>query len=208
MNYSDNILYYDVVECLVAALAAKDRYTASHSKRVADTCYKLGSYLNLNYGDLELLHISAYLHDIGKIGLSDYIIHKKERLTNDEWKLIKEHPKIGYDILSKSQWLKPIAEIILYHHENYDGTGYPFKLKGNSINFISRIIAVCDSIDAMLTNRPYRKRLTYECCKQEIVRNKSRKYDPVIVDCLIRNWDSIIVNYYKIVPLKYKYIDT
>jgi len=197
MNYTNNLLYHDIIESLAAALDAKDIYTAGHSTRVADTSYTLGSLLGLKYTDLELVHMAAHLHDIGKIGVPDYVLHKKGKLTDDEWLLMKEHPKIGYNILSKTDSLKCIAKIILHHHEKFNGTGYPNKLKGNEIPFNSRIITVCDSIDAMLSNRPYRSALSYNYCKEEIIKNSGIIYDPNIVDCLIENWDNIIVSYYE-----------
>ena len=142
MTHTYDIIYHDIIDCLTAALDAKDIYTAGHSTRVADTSCALGSLLGLKERDLECLHIAAHLHDIGKIGVPDHIIHKNGRLTENEWILMKEHSLIGYNILEKADSLKSIAQIILHHHENYDGSGYPQKLKGEEIPFNSRVIAV------------------------------------------------------------------
>ena len=197
MTHTYDAIYHDIIDCLTAALDAKDIYTSGHSTRVADTSCALGSLLGLKERDLECLHIAAHLHDIGKIGVPDHIIHKNGRLTENEWILMKEHTLIGYNILKKADSLKSIAQIILHHHENYNGSGYPHKLKDEEIPFNSRIIAVCDSIDAMLTDRPYRKKLSYNLCKQEIIKNSEIKYDPKIVKCLIEHWYTIVVYYYK-----------
>lgn len=196
MTYKNNIMYHDIIESLAATIDAKDFYTAGHSTRVADTSYILGYFLGLRDFDLELLHMAAHLHDIGKIGVPDYVLKKKEKLLDNEWLLMKEHPQIGYNILSKADSLKYISKIILYHHEKFDGTGYPHNLKGNEIPFYSRIIAVCDSIDAMLSNRPYRNALSFDSCKEEIIKNINIMYDPEIVRCLIKNWDEVVVKYY------------
>ena len=196
MNTFNNQIYHDIIDCMAAALDAKDIYTAGHSTRVADTSYALGQCLGLNNDELELLHMAAHLHDIGKIGIPDNILNKNGSLTSEEFNIIKQHPKIGYDILSNSKSLLPIAEIVLHHHEKYNGTGYPDSLKGNSIPYNSRIISICDSIDAMLINRPYRNSLTIDYCKKEIILNKNIMYDPFIVDVLIANWKNIIEDYY------------
>lgn len=117
-----------------------------------------------------------------------------------KWEHIKMHPQIGFDILSKSNKLKPISQIVLHHHERWDGNGYPHKIKEKQIPLGSRIIAVCDSIDAMMSKRPYRNPLSFEKCKHEILINKGIMYDPLIVDCFIEsniNWISFLENSYK-----------
>lgn len=190
-------MYHDIIECMTAALDAKDIYTSGHSTRVGDMAYKLGKALGIPGGDLEILHIAGHLHDIGKIGVPDNVLNKKGRLDADEWTLMKNHSQIGYNILSKAKSLKDISYVVLHHHERWDGHGYPKGLTKTEIPFGSRIIAVCDSVDAMKSNRPYRKLISDLECKQEIIKNKGIMYDPQIVDCIVENWDEIVMKYYE-----------
>ncbi|MTI81587.1 MAG: HD-GYP domain-containing protein [Firmicutes bacterium] len=177
-------LLHDVVECLIAALEAKDIYTRGHSQRVAEMSVMLAEGIGLKGIELENVHIAAHLHDIGKIGISDYILSKKEKLLDKEWEQIKKHPHIGYLILNKSNHLKDISKIVLHHHERWDGCGYPYKLQGNDIPLGSRIIAICDSIDAMTSSRPYRNSLTIEEVLNEIYINKGSQFDPYLIDAV------------------------
>lgn len=175
-------IYHDIIESLVTALEAKDYYTRGHSERVASMTYELSKSLGIKGIGLENIHIAAHLHDIGKIGVPDKILNKKGKLLTHEWEYIKTHPKIGFDILSKSNRLKHISKIVLYHHERWDGKGYPMGLSQMDIPLGSRIIAVCDSIDAMTSNRPYREAMSFEECINEILINKGLMFDPVIVE--------------------------
>jgi len=180
-------MYHDMIESLVAALEAKDYYTCGHSKRVAFMGCKLSKKLGVKGIEFEEIHIAAHLHDIGKIGIPDKILNKNGKLTEDEWNYIKAHPKIGYNILRKSSRLKNISRIVLYHHERWDGKGYPDGLSKFEIPFGSRIISVCDSIDAMTSTRSYRKALTFEKCINEIRANSGIMFDTLIVDCVLNN---------------------
>lgn len=192
-----NEFYHDLIDSLAAALDAKDFYTAGHSTRVGDMSYKLGMYLKLDDIKLEILHIAAHLHDIGKIGIPDSILNKIGKLTDSEWMKMKEHSSIGYNILSKSKSLSYIAKIVLHHHERYNGTGYPLNIQGDEIPYESRIIAVCDSIDAMKSERPYKSIMNDEECKNELAKNSSIMYDPNIVKAVLINWDDIVTNTYR-----------
>lgn len=187
-------IYHEVIDSIVGALEARDEYTANHSRRVSDLTERLCLCLNLTHEERELIHIAAHVHDIGKIGIPDQVLLKKGKLTEEEWIIMKSHSSIGAKILSKSQILKPLVNIVLYHHERYDGRGYPEGLKGENIPLGARILAVCDSIDAMLSRRVYRKELTYEQCICEIEKNKGIMYDPYIAQCTIDNWDSIVLD--------------
>jgi putative nucleotidyltransferase with HDIG domain len=180
-NYN---LLHDVIECLIAALEAKDIYTSGHSNRVADMSYDICRSLGLSASDTDRIHIAAHLHDIGKIGIQDQVLNKKGKLLPHEWSQIERHPEIGYTILFKSKKLTNIAYIVLSHHERWDGKGYPRGLKGDSIPLGARIIAISDSIDAMTSQRPYRKAFTWDECQAEIVVNKGAQFDPVIVDAI------------------------
>jgi len=175
-------IFHDIIECLIAAIEAKDVYTKGHSTRVADMSVDLAKKIGLRGKELETIHIAAHLHDIGKIGISDQILNKKGKLLPHEFEIIKMHPVIGYNILSKSKRLREIARIVLYHHERWDGKGYPEGLKGTNIPLGARLISICDSIDAMASKRPYREALPWEQIKNEIIVNKGLQFDPVLVD--------------------------
>ncbi|GAA0076709.1 HD-GYP domain-containing protein [Clostridium sp. CTA-5] len=194
---NEGIIYHDIIESMVAALEARDLYTSGHSTRVSDMTYKLCQHLNLSEETLEMYHIAAHLHDIGKIGVSDNVLNKKGKLDFEEWQMMKKHPEIGYNILSKANSLKEISHIVLHHHERWDGAGYPLGLKEEEIPMGARIIAVCDSIDAMKSDRPYRKLISDEECFNEILKNKGIMYDPKVVDCIIEHWNKIVTEYYK-----------
>lgn len=179
--------YHDMIESLVAALEAKDYYTCGHSKRVAFIVCELSKKLGVKGREFEDIHMAAHLHDIGKIGIPDNILNKNGRLNSHEWNLIKTHPKIGYEILNKSNRLKHISKIVLYHHERWDGKGYPDGLFKFEIPFGSRIISVCDAIDAMTSTRAYREALSIQECMKEIYYNRDIMFDPLIVDCILDN---------------------
>ncbi|RKD34387.1 HD-GYP domain-containing protein [Thermohalobacter berrensis] len=183
-----NNISYEIMLCLVASLEAKDRYTSGHSKRVAQMTYELCKSIGLKEYEIEQVYIAAKLHDIGKISVPNSILNKKTPLDKKEWEKIMEHPAIGYSILSQSNNLKNVAKIVLHHHEWWDGKGYPHKIKGEDIPISSRIISICDSIDAMLSERPYRKRLTFKECLNEIHNNKGTQFDPYLVDKVEMLW--------------------
>ncbi|AGX42679.1 HD-GYP domain-containing protein [Clostridium saccharobutylicum] len=189
-------MYHDIIEALTAALDAKDVYTAGHSTRVGNMAYDLGKKLSLDNSNLQILHIAGHLHDIGKIGVSDNVLNKKGKLDLNEWEQMKMHPEIGYNILKKTKSLKEISHIVLHHHERWDGSGYPSKLSKEQIPLGSRIIAICDSIDAMRSNRPYKQLISNIECYNEILQNSGIMYDPKIADCIIENWNTIVVPYY------------
>jgi len=174
--------YHDIIDCLIAAIEAKDGYTCGHSSRVADMSTDIASMLGIKGDRFENIHIAAHLHDIGKIGIPEHILNKPGALLPQEWSQVKEHPVTGYKILSKSSLLARVATIVLHHHERWDGKGYPHGLVGNQTPIGARIIAVADAIDAMITTRPYRKPLSWEECYHEISANKGRQFDPTVVD--------------------------
>lgn len=183
--------YHEIIECIVSALDAKDPYTAGHSQRVSDMVLKVCELIGLKKSDIEKIHIAAHLHDIGKIGVPDAVLNKETRLNNKEWEAIKKHPQIGADILSKSQHLSELKEIVLYHHERFDGTGYPLGLNGEKIPVGSRIIAICDSIDAITSNRSYRKAYDTDYCFKEIEKNIGTMYDPIIGNYVLQHWADV-----------------
>lgn len=180
--------FHDIIECLAAALEAKDLYTSGHSSRVGDMSYDLARVMGLKGSELETIHIAAHLHDIGKMGISENILNKKGRLLPHEFAQIQTHPEIGYKILAKSKELQKIAEIVLHHHERWDGKGYPDGLREDKIPLGSRIIGVADSVDAITSIRPYRKAMSWEECRDEILVNKGIQFDPVVVEASEKLW--------------------
>ena len=187
---------HDLVECITSALDARDPYTGNHYSRVADMACDLCHVLGLPEDITREIHIAGHLHDIGKIGIPDKVLLKPGRLNDEEWELMKQHSKIGADILAGAPKFARIAAIILHHHERFDGKGYPFGAKGEEIPLGSRIIAVCDSIDAMASSRAYRGALPLETVRSEIEKNSGLMYDPDVAKAMLDNWQ-IVENTYR-----------
>ena len=161
-------------------------------------CERFCRVIGLLPPQIVFAEITANIHDIGKVGISDATLKKPGKLDDDEWDEMKHHSIIGADIILKAgQNLEFLASGVRSHHERYDGTGYPDGLKGDEIPYISRIIAICDSTDAMLSSRVYRKHLTESICKEELSKNKGKMYQPELVDVFLENWDIIVGNIYK-----------
>lgn len=187
-----NFEYHELVECITSALDARDPYTGDHSRRVSDMACLLCKLLGLNDEQTQEIHIAGHLHDIGKIGIPDCVLLKEGKLDDEEWGLMKKHPEIGAQILNKSKHFARIAAIILHHHERWDGKGYPFGASGDEIPLGARIIAVCDSIDAMTSKRSYRNAMPLEVCRSEIERNAGIMYDPKIAQLALDNWEKLM----------------
>ncbi len=175
-------LFLSTIEALVGSLEAKDSCTEGHSRRVTIYSLFIGKKLNLDDQLLNNIRITGILHDIGKIGISEAILNKPGSLSDSEFKVIKQHPIIAEQILRSIPQLDEIRKAIRHHHERYDGAGYPDGLKGEDIPLISRIIAVADCYDAMISDRPYRSALSKEIAIDEIMKNKGSQFDPKIVD--------------------------
>ncbi|AEE16481.1 HD-GYP domain-containing protein [Treponema brennaborense] len=186
-----NYEYHEIVDCITSALDARDPYTGHHSRRVSDMACLLCGYLGMGEEETQEIHIAGHLHDIGKIGIPDSVLLKSGRLDEKEWELMKRHPRIGAEILAKSAHFVKISDIILHHHERFDGTGYPFGTSGTEIPVGSRIVAVCDSIDAMASARAYRAAMPLEVCYGEIEKNIGKMYDPEIAEEMLRHWDVV-----------------
>ncbi len=178
--------YLETVRSLVTAVDAKDSYTKGHQERVAMFSMLLGAELELSPHEVGVLQQAAMLHDIGKIGIREQLLLKKNALTRDEFEMIKKHPLIGSRILSPVESLKEVITLVVHHHERYDGKGYPSGLAGEEIPLGARIIAVADAIDAMLSNRPYAQARKVENVRDELIRNRGTQFDPVIVDLALR----------------------
>lgn len=178
-------LFISVITALINALELRDAYTHGHSAEVADIVKDIMMELDLDANNRFNITFAAVLHDIGKIGISDTILNKPGRLTEEEFNLIKEHPTLGAKILEAIPALQQIKEIVKHHHERYDGGGYPDRIKGQDIELGARVIAVADSFQAMISDRPYRNGMTQEAAMQELERNKGTQFDPEIVDIFL-----------------------
>lgn len=187
----NNKYYYDIVKHMVHILEERDSYTMHHSRRVAKTSLFVAESFGLSAVQCKRVYLAADAHDIGKIGIPDCILNKRGSLTEEEWVIMKRHPELGARILMKSPSMERIAEIVRCHHERYDGTGYPSGLAELQIPLEARIIAVCDSIDAMQSKRAYRDSLPDEMCRYEIDKNSGLMYDPQVVDFVLKNWEQI-----------------
>ncbi len=177
--------YLEIVETLRFTVEAKDTYTRGHSDRVSAYSVLIGEKLGLSEGDIKTLKIGGLFHDIGKIGIPDSILLKEDKLTDDEYSQIKNHPAIGAHILSSVSYFKDMIPIVRYHHERYDGKGYPERLSGENIPFLARIAAVADSFDAMTSKRSYRNSLSLDIVIDEIEKNKGTQFDPKIADIFL-----------------------
>lgn len=173
------------IKTLISVINAKDRYTYGHSERVVLYCRLLAEKLGLSDEEKKILIYSAYMHDIGKINISKEILTKRMPLTDDEWEILKKHPEEGTEIIKPVKSLEHITPIILHHHEKYNGTGYPGKLKGEEIPYLARVLCVVDSFDAMTSNRPYNVRKTYEQATEELRRYSGIQFDHEIVEKFI-----------------------
>lgn len=173
------------INAMITTLEARDKYTKGHSKRVSYYSVSLGKGLNLNKNTIEKLRIASLLHDIGKIGVRDDILSKKGPLSASEMYIIQKHPVIGEKILKHFIDNKNILMGVKHHHEHYNGNGYPDGLKNDDIPYFSRIINICDSFDAMTSDRPYRKSFIIDKALKDIYNKKCIQYDPYIADIFI-----------------------
>lgn len=175
------------IVALVNSLEKRDEYTKGHSDRVAKYSDIMAQQLYFSREDREILRNAALLHDLGKIGIRDDILLKPDRLTAEEFEIIKSHPQFGYDILKPLEFmLKKEMPIILHHHERWDGKGYPQGLKRDQIPAYSRIMAIADSYDAMTSNRPYRQVFTQEQALQEMQNNSGFQFDPELLNIFLK----------------------
>lgn len=177
--------YMDTIEILRLTVEAKDTYTRGHSDRVSEYSELIGKHLGLSDNDLKTLKIGGLFHDIGKIGIPDSILLKTDKLSDDEYSEIKNHPSIGAHILSNATVFQDIIPIVKHHHERFDGRGYPSKLKGNEIPYLARITAVADAFDAMTSKRSYRDSLDLNTVRSEIANNSGTQFDPDIAKAFL-----------------------
>jgi len=177
--------YLSIIRALVSALELKDSYTRGHSESVTRYAVALAERLKLSPQEIKSIEVAAVLHDIGKIGINDNILSKPERLDEEEWKEVKQHPEFSYKILKEVNFPWDIKPIIYAHHERYNGKGYPAGLKGRKIPLGARILAVADTFAAMTSDRAYRKRLSKERVIEELKMVAGTQLDPEITEVFI-----------------------
>lgn len=178
--------YFETVLALANAIDVKDNYTSTHSERVMSMSVLLGRHINLPKQDLTTLMYGSLLHDVGKIGIVDRILNKEGRFTDEEYRIIKTHPKIGYDITKDIEFLKQASSIILSHHEKIDGTGYPNQLKGDDIPLMAKIVSITDAFEAMTSKRVYRDyEKTVEEAFNELKACSGNQFDTYLVEQFI-----------------------
>lgn len=175
---------------LISALDAREPYTKGHSGRVAEYASALAKKFGIDSDECQKLYMAALLHDIGKMGVPDSVLLKEGKLTEDEFSIMKQHPVIGERLLERVEFLTELLPAIRHHHERHDGRGYPDKLTGEEIPFFARCIAVADAYDAMTTDRPYRKALTHNEARSELLRLRNVQWDAVIVDSFVAILDN------------------
>lgn len=186
-NARQNFLlsYEGTIKALIYAIDAKDHYTFNHSDNVAKLSMHLAEALGFSALMKNNIKHAALIHDIGKIGIDEMILRKEGSLTDLEFKEIKKHPTIGLRIVQSIPFIEEASQVILYHHERFDGTGYPEGIKGDNIPVFARVVAIADAVDAMLRNRPYRKALSKENILNELKEGAGTQFDPDIAKIII-----------------------
>ena len=183
--------YLDTVKALAAAMEAKDHYTAEHADMLAAMAVAVGRRMGLAEAEIRRLQYAAVLHDIGKIGIPGNILNKPGKLTDAEFQVMAEHTLIGERIISRIDYLEPIARVIRSAHERWDGRGYPDHIAGDEIPLQSRILFVCDAFHAMTSDRPYRKALPVDEALEELRRNAGGQFDPQVVEAFLSSRDEL-----------------
>ena len=178
--------YFASMESLARAIDARDPSTFGHSTRVAAISLEIARAMGLDAEIQQTLRRAALLHDIGKIGIEDRVLHKSGPLTDAEWDVMRQHPLIGYKMLSGLHFLKPSLVGVLHHHERWDGKGFPGGLKGTAISAHIRVLSVADALDAMTSDRPYRKGLAFEDALAEIQKRAGTQFEPAVAEALMK----------------------
>jgi response regulator RpfG family c-di-GMP phosphodiesterase len=191
--------YIDTLTALANAVEARDLYTRGHTERVWYMASSLATQMNWGEEKIQEVRMGSILHDIGKIGVPDAILNKKGPLTKQEFEIMKSHTTQGVTILEGIEFLKPAYPYVLYHHERYDGEGYPEGLKGEDIPMEGRLMAVVDTFDAITSERPYRKRGDLLKGVKEIKENSGTQFDPFVVEIFLEAWEKKIIDRKKLV---------
>ncbi len=198
-------IHNTTLENLMTALDLRDVETFGHSRTVAKYSQVLAQILGIN-DKVHLDHIrkGALLHDVGKIAIPDSILKKPSSLSTNEWEKIKLHPALGFGLIKEIKLVKEVGDIILYHHEKYDGTGYPYSLKKEKIPMEARIFAIADALDAITSRRPYREKRDFKYAKKEIQLHSGTQFDPEVVDAFcslsMEKWAKIRFQTTKLMP--------
>ncbi len=179
-------ILYGIVEAMAKTVETRDPYTAGHQKRVADIAKEIAREMNLGREVIESVDIAGQIHDLGKIAIPAEILNKPGKISKIEFELIKMHSQMGFDILKNIDFPWPISDIVLQHHEKYDGSGYPNGISGDSILIEARILTVADVLEAMASHRPYRAALGVDKAFEELRRNRGIHFDPEVVDSCLR----------------------
>jgi HD-GYP domain-containing protein (c-di-GMP phosphodiesterase class II) len=194
VSYSEEMQsgYFQMVMALANSIEAMDSYTRGHCQRVMEIACGIAKEMGLSEKAIEDLKYIAILHDIGKIGIPTEILNKTERLSDSEMDIIRKHPLISYNILKGVKFIKEGLIGILQHHERYDGKGYPYGVSGEEISEFGRILCIADAVDAMTSDRPYRKAMSFEAAIEEIKRCKGTQFDPEIADIFVNMGKSVL----------------
>jgi HD-GYP domain-containing protein (c-di-GMP phosphodiesterase class II) len=179
-------VYLGVIKTLAMVVDAKDHYTYGHSQRVTEYVVSMAEAMRLDPEMKKIAEAASIIHDIGKIGIREEILLKPGRLTDEEFNEIKKHPVTGSDMVKPLEFLNELAPLIYYHHQHYNGGGYPDKIKGDKIPLVARMITVADSFDAMVSDRPYRKGLPEETALMELKRCSGTQFDPDLVTIFLK----------------------
>ena len=185
-NTELRLAYETTLEGWSRALDLRDHHTQGHTARVAGLTVLLGQALGMDAEDMLHLRRGALLHDIGKMAIPDAILYKPGPLTEKEWEVMRRHPVYAYELLSPIAYLRPALDIPHYHHERWDGTGYPRGLKGEEIPLLARVFSVVDTWDALTSNRPYRSKVSEERARQIIRESAGKDFDPRIVEVFLK----------------------
>jgi putative two-component system response regulator len=186
--------FFNAITALAYALEAKDSYTSGHSQRVSEISVAIARELGLPQEDIDKIELAGRVHDVGKIGVRESVLNKSDKLTDEEFQHIKYHPEAGERILAPIVEGKEILQIVRHHHEHYDGTGYPDELSGDEIPLGARILAVADSYDAMISERPYRGAMSVEEACAEIEWGKNTQFDPEVAGAFLRIRGSLVLS--------------
>jgi len=182
---------FEAIKALASAVDAKDPYTARHSMRVTRLSMLLADAMGLSSDEKYFLELSAWMHDVGKIGVPDHILIKPSRLTPEEFEVMKIHPVKGGEIVGEIEELIRVADVIRHHHERLDGRGYPDGLRGEAIPLLSRVIFIADTFEAMTTDRSYRRGLTREHAFAELCSHAGSQFDPDLVELFVSKIESL-----------------
>lgn len=173
------------INVVIHTLLEKNHKVVSHSKRVSELCQLLAKEYNFDVEDIQEIKVAGLIHDIGKIAISDEILNKPNRLTDDEWEIMKKHPIIGHKIVNSVKEYSQLAQKVLQHHEKWDGSGYPQGLKGEQIDIKARMIAIADAYDSMTNDRVYRKARTKDQAIKELKENAGSQFDPQLAKLFV-----------------------